>query len=429
MSKRSASNSGRHYTINVALVAVVLAAGLAGCTEAPASGEAPGAGATLLAQSVAGLEAPQPSAGTQTLRWTGDCASNCSALSFQLDIPAGSPLRLEASVTWAYRPVDHHVHAYSSSLTHTAAGDTPVAPATNLYFSSVTLWDEPISGNYELRLHPATSVAVPFEAIVQLEAPPQPDANGDFLPNLGALVPAHLAIYDQGIVLPGPRMPVTGCQVPETIEQGSTRCLRFSSGFTNTGTGDLQAYLESPTEVDGQWIQIIETADGQREQPAGIARFHPSHSHFHYEGALEATVYEYDLDHFLRGEAISAGRKTGFCFEDWGLSQPGAAGTSQGGFRCLEGEQPLPVELVEATIDPNMGVSAGWYDLYMHYLPDQYVDMAGVPDGVYELVNVADPDGTLAESDVSDNEASVVFKLTGNDVEILGTPEELQAAA
>lgn len=361
------------------------------------------------------------------LRWTADCAATCPAFAFELDVPPDLDAKLEASVTWAYRPFDSVAYAYSSAI-HQAGSDTAVATATDLYFSTVTVWDAPVSGAYEVRVTPAAELMEPvvFEVIVQLEPPRTPDEHGDFLPNLGALVPAHLAIYEEGLVLPGPRLPVTGCQVPESVEQGATRCLRFSSGFTNTGSGDLQAYLESPAQTDGRWTQVIETKSGVREQLAGPARFHPLHAHFHYEGALEATIYAYDLTSFERGVPVNDGRKTGFCFEDWGLARPGDIGTTQGGQRCLEGEQPLPLELALATVDPNMGVSAGWYDLYMHYLPDQYVDMAGVPDGIYELVNVADPDGTLVESDTTDNEASVLFRLTGNDVEVLGTPEELR---
>jgi subtilase family serine protease len=53
--------------------------------------------------------------------------------------------------------------------------------------------------------------------------------------------------------------------------------------------------------------------------------------------------------------------------------------------------------------------------------PDQYVDVMGVPDGVYELVSRADEDNTVLESNEDDNEASVVFRLTGETIEVLAT--------
>ncbi len=366
--------------------------------------------------------------GTEPLRWLGQCTSACPVYQFQVSVPEGSDLNLEASVTWDYRPYGSIRHAYTSSL-HRAGEAIQVASATDLYYSSVSLMKTAQSGSYELRIQaaPELSEDVPFEVVVQLETAPVPDASDDLLPNLGALVPAHLEIFDDLFVPLGPVLG-SGCLAEEFVEQGSRRCLRFSSGFTNTGAGDLVAHLNDETNAQRQWIQVIQTANGEREVPAAPARFHPFHSHFHYEGALGATVYGYDLDTLSRGEAVNSGRKTGFCFEDWGLAQPGSLGTSAGGYKCLDGELPLPVEIVLATIEPRMGVSAGWYDLYGYYLADQYVDMAGVPDGVYELVNVADPDGTLVESDTSDNEASIVFRLTGNDVEILGTPAELRAS-
>ncbi|HVM45441.1 MAG TPA: hypothetical protein VM582_05845 [Candidatus Thermoplasmatota archaeon] len=67
------------------------------------------------------------------------------------------------------------------------------------------------------------------------------------------------------------------------------------------------------------------------------------------------------------------------------------------------------------------GVSAGFTDFYGWYLPDQYVDVSGLPDGTYELVTIADGYGTLVESDASDNAGTAVFRMRGDGVEVLST--------
>ena len=114
-----------------------------------------------------------------------------------------------------------------------------------------------------------------------------------------------------------------------------------------------------------------------------------------------------------RGEPLGVGRKAGFCFADVGLVGLGLPHTEDARFHGTGCFVP------SAEGDWYMGVTPNWYDLYPWVLAEQYVDISDAEDGLYELVSTANVDGTIIESDATDNEASVIIRLTGNTVEIL----------
>jgi hypothetical protein len=51
------------------------------------------------------------------------------------------------------------------------------------------------------------------------------------------------------------------------------------------------------------------------------------------------------------------------------------------------------------------------------YLPDQYIEVSGVPDGSYVLETIADPRSTLAESDESNNVQETLIRICGERVD------------
>ena len=58
-------------------------------------------------------------------------------------------------------------------------------------------------------------------------------------------------------------------------------------------------------------------------------------------------------------------------------------------------------------------MNRGWGDTYDYYLPDQYIEVSGVPDGDYILDTVANPDHQLRETTEADNCISVKVRLQG----------------
>ena len=73
--------------------------------------------------------------------------------------------------------------------------------------------------------------------------------------------------------------------------------------------------------------------------------------------------------------------------------------------------------------DPNeparIGLSTGWADIYTAELSDNYVDFGINLDGYYLLRFFADLDGTIEETNESDNVAYSYIRVSGLDVELL----------
>ena len=242
---------------------------------------------------------------------------------------------------------------------------------------------------------------------VSIIGPDVPATDGDqMLPDIVTFAPVQLRIGD--------------CDPYEETEQAATRCLRLGNAVGNTGDGPLQVVL--PPEQGalaaadlGSFDQAIRLRDGGVERrPVGNADIHLTHGHFHYDGFARFSLYAYDEATGLRGDVAAEHHKSGFCFLDWGE---------------MEGRDRRPAEggradtdcLVPSAEGWTMGVSEGWFDFYWAGLTDQYIDIAGVPDGTYELVSTADWSDSLLEVDETDNAASAIVRITGDDVEVLET--------
>ena len=209
---------------------------------------------------------------------------------------------------------------------------------------------------------------------------------------------------------------VDGCTAFEREEHGATRCLRFGNAPANVGVGVLEVRLETGgrgADAAGRYVQRIHHADGSFEElPAAGGTYHVEHGHFHYDGFSHYRLHAFDPDTGLRGEPVGAGHKVGFCPADRGRMFDSENGPTDRAYPDVSCREPTSVEWV-------MGVSPGWYDLYASTFEDQYVEVGGLPDGVYQLVATVDADGTLVEADAGNNAASVVLRLAGDEVEVL----------
>lgn len=327
----------------------------------------------------------------------GDCP--CAPLDIELRLPAdawaGAEGWLEVRLAWD--------GTKSAGLRGLLAGPNGTEDEAVRGFDAlrVVAW-EPEAGAYRLSLDGAGRV----EGWIGLREKGARQAPGeDLLPNLQTLVPTDLAVRP--------------CQQTEETEQGATRCLRLSNGIANTGDGPLEVRLSLPDGALslgglGRFEQRLYGESGSfRQVEVGPAQYHLAHSHFHYAGLAHFVVYAHDEETGLRGAEVNVGRKAGFCLLDWApMHEPEFDPDYEG----AHAEQDCLVPTTEAW---SMGISPGWYDLYWSDLADQYVDIAGLADGTYELVSVADAPGTLLETDDTDNAASAVFRLTGDEVEVL----------
>lgn len=271
----------------------------------------------------------------------------------------------------------------SNTVGFTAALDgVPAIPA----FDSA--WLGPIAGAQELRLwgEGGADLIVIGRAVD--------------VPELAALVPANL-----GQALGAPRghgdvsLTVPNCLEVEVVELGVHDCLRFTTGLANVG-GVALALSSDDRTSEARMVQALPGGD----RSVGYASYHASHGHFHYAHLVSFSLFVHDPVTGLREEAVLGAGKTGFCLVDFGkvADAPTASGKTYWRDGCAPREERL-----------DMGINAGWYDIYRWFLPEQVIDPTGLPDGTYELVVTIDPFGSLVEGNPLDNRASVVFAWQG----------------
>ena len=164
--------------------------------------------------------------------------------------------------------------------------------------------------------------------------------------------------------------------------------------------------------------QVITRSDGSKiARRAGRYELHATHGHVHYEGFARYELFEVDPETGQRKSTVGRSRKSGFCLVDLRLVWWARLGNEPRRFS-------FPACNVPSREDGSfvMGISRGWSDIYTWDLPDQYVEITGLGDGLYELVSDADAAGRLKESDESDNSRSVFLEISGDEVRKVRRP-------
>ena len=124
--------------------------------------------------------------------------------------------------------------------------------------------------------------------------------------------------------------------------------------------------------------------------PAGDPRFiwSPCHGHYHFSGFSEYELLD------LLGQPVAPGRKQAFCVGD---SSPyvSAPWVPPGPlFYCAE-----------------QGLQRGWSDHYSAGVDCQWIDVTNVPPGDYVLRVTVNPEGSLTESDYTNNTSTTPVTL------------------
>jgi hypothetical protein len=201
-------------------------------------------------------------------------------------------------------------------------------------------------------------------------------------------------------------------------QQGNRRSIRFSNAIYNRGAGPLevQGILNRGDEIVSV-SQVIYRSDGSTEQrKAGEFVFHAVHDHWHWEGFSLYEIWSTRADGSLNAMVASSG-KVGYCLRD---------------IDPLDSAHILADEIDEQAIPSRIGygpcgwarqgLSVGWVDVYRANTPGQFVNIGGLPDGVYVLKSTVDPDNILLESDPTNNSALVYFTLRGTQLTVLEQP-------
>ncbi len=178
------------------------------------------------------------------------------------------------------------------------------------------------------------------------------------------------------------------------------RHLKLSNATPNLGPGKLYLYGVLPGNPDGTQDvrQRVYRSDGSFfDRTAGKFIYHPGHDHIHVENWAQFRLREFLADSSM-GAIIAEGEKTSFCILDLGIYNSSLPNFDPDGqFHSCSG-----------TIQ---GLSVGWVDIYSKDLPGQNIDITDVPDGIYWLESVVDPDSNILEENEANNASRIIVTL------------------
>jgi hypothetical protein len=277
------------------------------------------------------------------------------------------------------------------------------------------------------------SPSISYEGLTQVQYAPAKQPLRSLQPDLIALPQTNVTLDAPFEIFNDPVPANSNCHDSE-IASGAQDCLRFDQNLANIGEGALDIRFEKPsgtTPSDGQQFPVkqrIYKSDGSyTDVAAGSVEWHAIHEHYHFEGFAQSKLWATDVSGNRTGTLpVSTGDKVSFCIADtninpayWGI-KPFSAQT-----------YPAPTCLTPyGTSGGNdlfkQGMSAGWTDEYNWFLPGQYVEVTGVPNGDYILDTTVDPTGRLQEASKTNNCGSVRVRLSGmgtasKHAELLGT--------
>ncbi|XVV00440.1 lysyl oxidase family protein [Actinosynnema sp. CA-248983] len=198
--------------------------------------------------------------------------------------------------------------------------------------------------------------------------------------------------------------------------------LRFTTSADNVGDGPLVIYARrSPEEPTMRARQALESAvdgsipanyeEAQRDLPATVYyEPAPTHEHWHL----------LDFEHFMLrtpgGETVVTDRKNGFCLGDrYSIAddlpaRPQDEASPTGQLAKFLRRNMCEMRNPSATT-VKQGISVGSGDDYPYQVDFQWLDLTHVPSGLYDVVNVVNPDRSLVEKKYGNNASSIAIFL------------------
>lgn len=285
-------------------------------------------------------------------------------------------------------------------------------------YSVEVVVERPPKGIYVARVIPVSALNMAFRMRAKLDGPSgTTDPKALLSPNLRIIPPFEVgfttptATYGPGATGTDPRASCMAEEIEEAIgarEKTPALCLRYSMGFENVGEGPFAvevAWMPCPLAPDDLTAcrahqRRFDSEGDFRDElsgSAGVARFHATHGHWHYQN-----IYEFELlaveDGWSPGKgqprltAAGSGRKFGVnpgneLMADWR--------------RFYQSDR-------DAAVPATIALQAGWGDIYEWNRSGNYAAFpqtsAGMPRaGYYVLRGVTDPQARIIETNETDN--------------------------
>jgi hypothetical protein len=195
------------------------------------------------------------------------------------------------------------------------------------------------------------------------------------------------------------------------VDAAGRKLLRLTNSIYNHGSGPLELSGVSDVSSGKTTVtQRIYAAGGSfEEHVAGEFVFHPGHDHWHLENFVRYELWSLTPNGDLDSLVAFTG-KVSYCLRD----------------NTPSGDPSSAPAAVYTDCDGELqGISTGWIDIYEFDLAGQVVDISTVPDGVYALRSIADPENQLRELDDANNAAMVYIQISGNQVRFVVDAGEL----
>ncbi|HXA43347.1 MAG TPA: hypothetical protein VNV65_10610 [Candidatus Solibacter sp.] len=370
------------------------------------------------------------------------CAYNCDQRSFSINLPASAWAAPDSGVLVSihYPSVSDSLALYVFDSAGNLAGSS-FGIDTN---GQAVFLAHPTGGDYQVVVTEtyAQDPTVSYVGDIRYQAtrmPPCAKAVCDLLPRLSPAPPANFHL--SGI----PPIPSTEAGTPiaysgpgscylDELAAGANRCLRFTQDIRNVGIGPLELRFRL-AGVDGaspstamtncQMEQVVYRTDGSTwTRPAGPCVYHLQHQHFHYQNMALNTLHRVLPTGVTDPATVRTSQKLGFCLEDVDNFAYGSPDNMAPGYAIPNNIRCQPTGLPSATapqdgIWETMGITKGWGDVYTWDLPSQFIEVTGVPDGVYEVVNEANPDHGILETTSGSQASATRICIQGSDVKEL----------
>ncbi len=295
---------------------------------------------------------------------------------------------------------------------------------------------EPENGWYDVWIayDPSYNVApaVDYEALAEVEYLPRIHPVRPLLPDLEFRGTERITFDTPSFPIFEPDPPAgSSCFQSEMEEDGAQTCLRFDQIIANRGAGPLDITFDVPAnttpaqDVTFPVAQRVHRSDGTyRAREAGTVNYHTVHGHYHYSSFANALLWRSNRRGLKLGAApVAAAHKVSFCMADIRIDAWAEKGD---GPRTYYAPDCLFPSRSDPTSDHfRQGLTNGWADVYDWYIPDQYIEVTGVPSGYYRLEFCADPFDEIAEENEANNCVVNHIRLSGMDgpdkqVEVLG---------
>ena len=420
--------------VQASLVKMVWAAGAAVLLGLVAASDAAAAGATLKTIARPVLWSGGVTRGAGHVGEVPECASGCDRFDLRLSLPNGvwnhKPGGVQVAIRWQGGIFGDNLRLFvyrGSSLV--AKSDGIIAISQGVLIPQP---DDGLLTVYVAYDPDSTSNPLAYEGLAEVEYDVRPHPTRQLLPDLEARPQRNLGFDPVGIFFDAVSPLFPTCYQSEVDEEGARLCLRFDQIFANTGEGAMELRFSVPTGTTPPLTDVFQrlywSDDPARfdERRAGQVEFHETHGHYHFtsfgvsrlfaataSGARTsaAPIRQRRTGRTVPLTLVRTARKVSFCLADTEIDSWARKGDGPRTYLAPDCLFPASSDGVNDYFV--QGITRGWGDIYDYYLPDQYLEVSGIPDGNYVLETQADPDGLLREVTRANNCTSIRIRLSG----------------